>query len=181
MKRTVFVLLFILANSSYSAAETQYGLELAPQNMQQKHLAHFMELFQHYCVGKGSGDEVEKALLGSGVFRPAEGFEGIYEMYFEGISYAVTPANEVCTVDVMLEYEPGKLLFTMLKIISAISDQTGFFLRESEEKTEEGDNSADVLTVQSRFRSAEGKEEVVLTYPTSNQGHFYMTLDYPYH
>ena len=84
IKRLLPVLLFLFVPFG-ALAETQQGLELAPQAMRQKHLDHFMDVYRQFCYERHSRETVKSLLLASGVFRPAEDFEGVFEEMFDGI------------------------------------------------------------------------------------------------
>jgi hypothetical protein len=179
MKKIILAMLVFAIFPQGVAAETLYGLELAPTPMREQHLNHFMQLFRDFCLGQQSQQTAKNNLLSSGRFRPAQGFEGVYEEYFDGLSYAVTPDPEFCTVDVLLEYQTGKLLFSQEAVKNGV---TGLFkYRQSKSSIEfmDGPNAERVQTIVSDFQSADGiRNKIVLMYPTNNQDVFYMTLDY---
>ncbi|HAD08368.1 MAG TPA: hypothetical protein DCF62_02695 [Porticoccaceae bacterium] len=181
MKKSLIVLLTMLAVPHGIYAEALYGLELAPSSMREKHLDHFMNLFRDQCFGQESQDAATQKVVNGRRFRPAKDFEGVYEEYFEGLSYAVSPNSDVCTVDVLLEYQSGKLLLSLEAVQKAIKKNTSYRLVNTLDKVEEGPNSESVQTIESHFkRDVKSTNAVVLTYPTSNQDVFYMTLSYHY-
>lgn len=175
-------LLFILVSHHSLHAETLYGLELAPSTMRDRHLGHFMELFHNFCLGRKSQQAALENLLANNTFTPAEGYDGVYEKPVEGLSYAVTPDPDACTVDVLLEYEPGRLLFPLHAVQEAITRIADYQQRTPDlEKIEQGPDSEKVQIIESRYRKDDRHtKEIVLTYPVSNQDVFFMTLDYHY-
>jgi hypothetical protein len=179
MKKLLLAAVLFLMLPQALVAETLYGLELAPESMRERHLNHYMELFQEFCVGRQSQQEVKKNLLSTGRFQPAEGYEGVYEEYFEGLSYAVTPDSDVCTVDVLLEHQAGKLLFSMDEVHKRIARQFNHRLDRNSNEVMDGPNGESVQTVVSYFRKDGVRgTKLRLMYPTDNQSVFYMTLDY---
>lgn len=180
MKRTLLIIFLILYALPCASTETKYGLELAPSHFREKHLKHFMSLFHEFCFGQSSQMETKRNIISSNLFRPAPGFDGIYEKFFNEISYAVTPDENSCTVDVLLEYKSGKLLFSLDEVQAAIINKSDYLHQKSINTTEEGPNSEAVMTIESHFQNTNKTNDIILTYPTSNQDVFYMTLDYNY-
>ncbi len=181
MKKTLLILAIIVCEAPGALAETLFGLELSPTSARKQHLDHFVSLFEEFCLGQKSQKSALKKLLDSKRFRPAEGYDKVYEEYFDGLSYAVTPDSDVCTVDVLLEHEQGKLLLALEEVQNSVFVSTSYHLFTEAKKTEEGPSSEEVLTVERTYHpEASDKNAIVLTYPTNHQNVFFMTLDYHY-
>lgn len=182
MNKTLPAILLFLVMPFGALAETQQGLELAPQAMRQKHLDHFMDVYRQFCYERHSRETVKSLLLASGGFRPAEDFEGVFEEMFDGLSYAVTPDPEFCTVDVMLSYEEKRLLFSQQDIETAVGALPGNYrVVERTRETHEGPDGEQVRVEVSEFlRTGSDGNRILLVYPLSNQDVYYMTLDYYY-
>jgi hypothetical protein len=181
MNKTLLVVLISLIFQRSLCAETLYGLELASAPMREKHLDHLMKLFHEFCLGKKSQQVATQNIINSDRFRPAKDFEGTYEEYFKGLSYAVTPDQDSCTVDVLLQYQPGILLLSLNEIQIAITQLTNFSHAQSLRKAEIGDNSESIQTIESHYlKNGTNANKIVLTYPTSYQDIFYMTINYYY-
>jgi hypothetical protein len=181
MKKGISIILIYLLCSPGLFAETLYGLELAPAPMREAHLNHFMQLFKEFCLEQKSQQDATTNLLNSGRFRPAEGYEGTYEEFFEGLSYAVTPDPDVCTVDVLLEYQSGRLLFSPDGMRKKILGVAGYYLAESSREIADGPSAERVQTIEFHFHKGDtDRNKISLTYPLSDQDVYFMTLNYHY-
>ena len=180
MKKSLLLILVGFVFQQCAFAETLHGLELAPHEMRERHLKHLVELFEGYCLGKVSQQAAVKNLVSSGGLRPAKEYEGVYEEYYEGLNYAVTPDPDNCTVDVLLEYQTGRLLFSLEAVKAEIVRATSYSLVKNLDKPEVVSGSKKIMTVESHFQQEKTDKIIVLTYPTSHQDEFYMTITYYY-
>lgn len=181
MKKALLILVLTACYVQGSLAETLSSLEPSPIPVRERHLDHFISLFEQFCLDQNSQQSALKKLVDSKRFRPADGYEGVYEEYFDRLSYAVTPDQDACTVDVLLEHEEGKLLLALEEVQNAVLGSTHYQLFKEASKTEEGPNSEQVLTVERTYHlKGSEKKSIVLSYPTTHQNVFFMTLDYHY-
>lgn len=180
MKYTVSILLLLLVSTN-TYAETKHGLELAPLDKREYHLSTFISLFKEHCYRKDSPKTVINELSKSKEVSESKDYEGMYEVFHDGLSYAITAEPNKCVVDILLEYEPGKLLYGLKEIISAIESFENHTIDVSKEITELGPSEERVLTSEITFtNSNQNTNKLVLTYPLDNQDVWYMTLSYQY-
>jgi hypothetical protein len=149
--------------------------------MSERHLKHYFILFEEFCLGQLSQQEANKNIVGSGRLRIAKDYEGVYEEIYEGIIYGVSPEADACVVDVMLELEKGKILMSLSDVQEVIEKLRNYRLRKTVDREQDGLNSKPVFTVESQYYpQGSDKNTIILTYPTNNQGAFFMTLAYHY-
>lgn len=181
MKRFPFVLIGLFSMAIVTASENYNGLELAPSDFREHHLNHFIGLLDKFCIGQKSQKKATSHLLQTGGFESTEEYEDVYEQYFDGISYAVSPEPDYCTVDVMIEYEEGKLLFTLEDIRDGIETIANYELSESFDEVVDGLDSEKVLIKKQHFKNnGSSKNMLELEYPINHQNEYFMTLSYYY-
>jgi hypothetical protein len=181
MKNPLIILLLCFAVQSVASAENLYGLELASPTMREQQRVHFVTLLKQYCVDTKSQAKAMKSLVRNKKFTPIEEHEDVFEQHYAGVSYAIAPDTESCTVDVMLARDGNKLLFSLDELITEIEKMTGFKKYQSSEVTESGIKSETVKVIKTTFRkSGSANNMLEMVYPIEHQDEFFMTLSYYY-
>lgn len=181
MKKVIFALIGLFSIACVTAAENYNGLELAPSEFRQRHLTHFVSLLEQYCIGQKSQKSATRQLLQAGGFESTEEYEDVYEQYYDGLSYAVSPESEYCTVDVMLEYEKGKLLFTLEEVRDKIETIGRYKLAASVEEYTDSYKSNKVLNIKQYYKKNGSSRNILeLSYPIDHQDEYFMTISYYY-
>jgi len=181
MKQSRIILLFFLVMQAVDAAESLYGLELAAPSLREQHRVHFVSLFRQYCVDSKSQAMAMQSLVNNRKFQATEEHEGVFEQYYAGISYAIAPDTESCTVDVMLALDGNRLLFTQNELIEEIGKIPGYRLYQSIEATESGIKADTVKVIKTTFTQNDSSENrLELVYPVEHQDEYFMTLSYYY-
>ena len=147
----------------------------AQPKSEQQHLATFLSLHNQYCEKKyESSDKLVKTLAGSNELKLAKNFEGVYEVKVNQISYAVSPEEDGCTTDVMLE-DHGKELFSFEEINKALLDKGYIETGEPVSRKDIGTDQSELTVIEKKYISPTG-EVTTLDYPLEKKDKYYMTL-----
>lgn len=181
MKKFLVILLCFFAMQSVVAGESLYGLELASPALREQHRMHFVSLLKQYCVDTQSQIKAMQSLVKNKKFQSTEEHEEVFEQHYDGISYAVTPDIDSCTVDVMLALDGNKLLFSLNELIREIEKITGYKMYQSIEAIDSGIKSETVKIIKTTFRkNGSAINMLEMIYPIEHQDEYFMTLSYNY-
>ena len=181
MKKSLVILLCFIAMQSVVAQERLYGLELASPALREQHRMHFVSLLKQYCVDTQSQAKAMQALVKNKKFQSTEEHEEVFEQHFHGISYAVTPDIDSCTVDVMLALDGNKLLFSLNELNKEIEKITGYKIYQSIEATDSGIKSETVKVIKTTFiKNSSAINMLEMIYPIEHQDEYFMTLSFYY-
>jgi len=181
MNKSLIILLLCFAVQSVTSAENLFGLELASPTVREQQRIHFVTLLKQYCIDTESQAKAMQSLVKNKKFMPTEEHEDVFEQHYAGISYAIAPDTESCTVDVMLLLDGKKLLFSLDELIMEIEKMTGFKKYQSIEATESGIKSDTVKVIKTTFRkNGSANNMLEMVYPIEHQDEFFMTLSYYY-
>ena len=169
MKGSLLPVVALLAATSFSL----YGCG-ADENPS---LTTFLSLHNQFCESDvGSREALTAALESDTRFKPAVGFDGVFETKVEGVSYAVSPEIDGCTTDVMVKnVETGKILFTYAELNTALADKGYKTVGEETKRKDVGSDRNDVTIIEKKFVSPNG-ESTSLDYPADRPDQYYMTL-----
>ena len=93
----------------------------ASASTEKPHLTTFLSLHNQYCEKKFDDQEtLTKTLDVSPELSLAKDFKGVYEVHKHGISFAVSPEEDGCTTDVMIQTPEKQELFSFEDINSAL-------------------------------------------------------------
>ncbi len=161
----------VLSGCNANASKQQ----VAKNTHSSKYVTTFLSLHQKYCEKKyPSSSSLMQTLKTASSLKPADNFEGVYEVKINNVSFAVSPEEDGCTTDVMLK-ENNQLLFTFEDINSEL-------LKKGYIETGEVVSRQDLAIDQSRLTIIEKKyispsgEVTVLNFPLEKKDKYYMTL-----
>lgn len=103
-------------------------------------------------------------------------YEDVYETVADGVSIAVSPEDDGCTTDVLLQPPdaPGAL-FTLNEIHAGLLERGYTATGAEAARTEDGLDGTPVEVTDIEYRTPAG-ERAVLTCPVDRPGNFYLTL-----
>jgi len=141
----------------------------------QKHLVSFLSLHNQFCEKKyNSSDSLKKELETAPTLQLAKDFEGVYEVLISDISFAVSPEEDGCTTDVMLQSD-GKQLFTFEDINKALISSGYIETGEPVSRKDIGTDQSELTIIEKKYISPTG-ELTTLDFPLEKMDKYYMTL-----
>ena len=140
-------------------------------------LGTFLSLHRQYCEGSHkTRDSLVTALQSDQRFKPATGFNGVFETKIAGVSYAVSPEVDGCTTDVLVQdSSTGQLLFSYAQINSALVKSGYAIVGEETTRKDIGKDNQEVTILEKTFVSP-SNEVTNLDYPADRKDQYYMTL-----
>ncbi|HIO93367.1 MAG TPA: hypothetical protein EYG68_11070 [Leucothrix mucor] len=142
-----------------------------------QHLSTFLDLHQDFCEKKfDSQDALKVALSDDKRFKPAQGFEGVFETHVNKISFAVSPETDGCTTDVMIKNRiAGGVMFDFEDINKALIAKGYKDTGKVAKRKDVGTDQSEVTIMEKTYLSPKG-EVTTLDYPLDKQDKYYMTL-----
>lgn len=169
---TAFCAAAILTTIFLNGCGEKIAAETAPV---QKHLDSFLSLHNQFCEKKyASSDSLKIVLEKAPALKPAKDFEGVYEVLISDISFAVSPEEDGCTTDVMLQSH-GKQLFTFEAINKALIGSGYIETGEPVSRKDIGTDQSELTIIEKKYISPEG-ELTTLDFPLEKMDKYYMTL-----
>ncbi len=148
----------------------------AAPKVQETHLSTFLDLHNQYCEKKyKSKESLEKTLKVSPQLSVAKDFQGVYEAMVNGVSFAVSPEEDGCTTDVMIQTEDKKQLFTFEEINKALIENGYVETGDPVTRKDIGTDQTELTIIQKKYVSPKG-EITTLDYPLEKKDKYYMTL-----
>ena len=142
----------------------------------QPHLSTFLSLHNQYCEKKYETPEsLQKSLDVAPELSPAKGFNGVYEVHVNGISFAVSPEEDGCTTDVMVQTTDNKELFTFEDINKALLKVGYVETGEPVSRKDLGTDQTELTIIEKKYISPKG-EITTLDFPLEKKDKYYMTL-----
>ncbi len=140
------------------------------------HLKTFLSLHNQYCEKKYNDQEtLTKTLEVSAELSLAKDFKGVYEVHKHGISYAVSPEEDGCTTDVMIQTEDDSELFSFEDINKALIDLGYVETGKPVSRKDIGTDQSELTIIEKKYVSPKG-EITVLDFPLEKKDKYYMTL-----
>ena len=137
------------------------------------YLNDFVSLFDKYCYSfKGSQNKTVSYLKKRG-YKINPDFDA-YEIFIDGIDYAITPQIDDCTTDVLLSHDEGPL-FTFEQIDRILTQKFNLTLVSSRSFQDIALNNKDTKIQQRDYSDGAGHGYRLL-YPSDNQDSYYMTF-----
>jgi len=137
------------------------------------HLSDFVSLFDKYCYSfKGKPNKTVSYLENRG-YKINPDFDA-YEIFIEGIDYAITPQAHDCTTDVLLRHDTTTL-FTFAQIDKVLTQKFKLVPVSSRSFQDIALNNKNTKIQQRDYRDGEGYGYRLL-YPRDNQDSYYMTF-----
>ena len=142
----------------------------------QPHLSTFLSLHNQYCEKKYETPELlQKSLEIAPELSPAKDFNGVYEVNVNGISFAVSPEEDGCTTDVMVQTKENKELFTYEDINKALIKLGYVETGEPVSRKDLGTDQTELTIIEKKYISPKG-EITTLDFPLEKKDKYYMTL-----
>jgi len=140
------------------------------------HLDNFLTLHTQYCEKKYDNQEMlKKTLEVAPELSIATEFAGVYEVNKNGISFAVSPEEDGCTTDVMIQTSDEYELFTFEDINTALIDYGYVETGEPVSRKDIGTDQSELTIIEKKYVSPKG-EITVLDFPLEKKNKYYMTL-----
>ena len=142
----------------------------------QPHLSTFLSLHNQYCEKKYETPEsLQKSLDVAPELSPAKGFKGVYEVHVNGISFAVSPEEDGCTTDVMVQTNDNKELFNFEDINKALLNIGYVETGDPVSRKDLGTDQTELTIIEKKYISPKG-EITTLDFPLEKKDKYYMTL-----
>lgn len=140
-------------------------------------LGTFLSLHKQYCESSHKTREsLVSALELDSRFKPAAGFNGVFEANIAGVSYAVSPEVDGCTTDVLVQNtSTGQVLFSYDQINAALMKNGYSIVGEETSRKDVGRDQLEVTILEKTFVSP-ANEITNLDYPADRKDQYYMTL-----
>jgi len=147
------------------------------QSSKSEYLSTFLTLHQDFCEKKfNSQGELKTALSSDKRFKPAQGFEGVFETHVDKISFAVSPETDGCTTDVMIKNRiAGGVMFDFEDINRALLAKGYKDTGKVAKRKDVGTDKSEVSILEKTYVSPSG-EITTLDFPLDKQDKYYMTL-----
>lgn len=137
------------------------------------HLNSFVSLFDKYCYSFKSKPSATRSFLEKMGHKLNTEYDA-YEIFINGIDYAVTPQPKDCTTDVLLRHKKGTL-FTLDQINKLLTQKFNLTLVSSRSFQDVALNNQNTMIQQRDYRDGIGHGYRLL-YPSDNQDSYYMTF-----
>lgn len=148
----------------------------ASASTEKPHLTNFLSLHNQFCEKKYDDQEtLTKTLEVSPELSLAKDFKGVYEVHKHGISFAVSPEEDGCTTDVMIQTPEKQELFTFEDINKALIDLGYVETGEPVSRKDIGTDQSELTIIEKKYVSPKG-EITVLDFPLEKKDKYYMTL-----
>jgi len=141
-----------------------------------KHLSAFLDLHKEYCEKKyDNPDTLKLSLSKEDKLELAKDFSGVYEVFVDKVSFAISPEEDGCTTDVMVMTEPDKELFSFDEINTALIEGGYISTGDAKSRKDMGTDQSEVMVIQKKYISPQG-ELTTLDFPLNKKDKYYMTL-----
>lgn len=148
----------------------------ASASTEKPHLSSFLSLHNQFCEKKYDDQEtLKKTLEVSPELSLAKDFKGVYEVHKNGISYAVSPEEDGCTTDVMIQTTEKQELFSFEDINKALIKLGYVETGAPVSRKDIGTDQSELTIIEKKYISPKG-EITVLDYPLEKKDKYYMTL-----
>lgn len=152
------------------------GDNTASANTDKPHLSSFLSLHNQFCEKKYDDQEtLKKTLEVAPELSLAKDFNGVYEVHKHGVSYAVSPEEDGCTTDVMIQNDDKQELFSFEDINKALIDLGYVETGAPVSRKDIGTDQSELTIIEKKYISPKG-EITVLDYPLEKKDKYYMTL-----
>ena len=148
---------------------------LSSNQAKKNHLTTFLALHNQYCEKKyNSSENLKETLNGSPKLSPAKNFDGVYEVLIDKVSFAVSPEEDGCTTDVMVQLG-GEELFSFEDINIALIESGYIETGEPVSRKDVGTDQTELTVIEKKYISPNG-EVTTLDFPLEKKNKYYMTL-----
>ena len=142
-----------------------------------EYLSTFLNLHQDFCEKKfDTQNDLKTALSDDKRFKPAQGFDGVFETHVNKISFAISPETDGCTTDVMIKNRvAGGVMFNFEDINKALLEKGYKDTGKVAKRKDVGTDKSEVSIMEKTYVSPRG-EITTLDFPLDKQDKYYMTL-----
>ncbi len=141
-----------------------------------KPLVAFLSLHKQYCEQKyDNSSSLKESLSHQKKLAPAKDYKGVYEVFVDKVSYAISPEDDGCTTDVMVQAKNKQELFTFDDINKALINSGYIATGEAKSRKDMGTDQTEVMVIQKKYISPQG-EVTTLDFPLNKKDKYYMTL-----
>ncbi len=145
-------------------------------HISQKHLQTFLNLHNKFCEKHyESRDVLKKAIESDPGFKQAKGFDGVYETMVDSISFAVSPEDDGCTTDVMVQNGESAPMFRFEDINQALLAKGYKETGKQTSRKDVGTDQSELTIIEKTYISPTG-EITTLDFPLEKMNKYYMTL-----
>ncbi len=146
------------------------------EHVSQKHLQTFLSLHNKFCEKHyESRDVLKQAIESDSSFKQAKGFEGVYETMVDNISFAVSPEDDGCTTDVMVQKGESAPMFRFEDINQALLAKGYKETGKQTSRKDVGTDQSELTIIEKTYISPNG-EITTLDFPLEKMDKYYMTL-----
>jgi len=146
------------------------------ENASKKHLATFLSLHNKFCEKHyESRDVLKQAIESDSSFKQAKGFEGVYETLVDNVSFAVSPEDDGCTTDVMVQNGNNAPMFRFEDINQALLAKGYKETGKQTSRKDVGTDQSELTIIEKTYISPTG-EITTLDFPLEKMDKYYMTL-----
>lgn len=169
--------LMLISGAIFSSTLLLSGCDnTASASTEKPHLSSFLALHNQYCEKKYDDKQsLEDTLKVSPELSLAKDFNGVYEVHKHGVSYAVSPEEDGCTTDVMVQTADKQELFTFEDINSALIKLGYVETGDAVSRKDIGTDQTELTIIEKKYVSPQG-EITVLDFPLEKKDKYYMTL-----
>jgi hypothetical protein len=141
-----------------------------------KPLVAFLSLHKQFCEKKYDDSfSLKETLSHDKKLAPAKDFNGVYEVFVNKVSYAISPEDDGCTTDVMVQADGSQELFTFDDINKALISSGYIATGDAKSRKDMGLDQSEVMVIQKKYISPQG-EVTTLDFPLNKKDKYYMTL-----
>ncbi|GAA0408343.1 hypothetical protein GCM10009133_16150 [Cocleimonas flava] len=159
-----------------SSSSSQTSGELRQRNDTNDYLNNFLSIHNNYCRKEFDNKEaLNEFLKNSPELSLAKDFKGVYEFKKHEISYAVSPVDDGCTIDVMIHTPNDIELFSFEEINKALIDLGYVETGEPVPRKDAAIDDSELTIIEKKYVSPKG-EITVLDFPLEKKDKYYMTL-----
>jgi hypothetical protein len=171
---TVAIVTTLVLSGCGKTTSTEESTNVA--EIKSKHLSSFLTLHNQYCERTYESQELlQESLKGSLELSLAKDFNGVYEVHIDGVSFAVSPEEDGCTTDVMVQTEDNKLLFSFEDINKALIENGYVETGDPVSRKDLGTDQTELTIIEKKYISPKG-EITTLDFPLEKKDKYYMTL-----
>lgn len=144
--------------------------------VEQPYLTTFLNLHNQFCEKKyESKESLEDNLKVSNELKLAKDFQGVYEVMVNGVSFAVSPEEDGCTTDVMIQTADKRQLFSFEDLNKALIENGYVETGDPISRKDIGTDQTELTIIQKKYVSPTG-EITTLDFPLEKKDKYYMTL-----
>lgn len=173
---TAAVITTLALSGCNKKTESEAAITTPQASQTPKHLSAFLDLHKEYCEKKyDNPDTLKSSLSKEKDLELAKDFNGVYEVFVDKVSFAISPEEDGCTTDVMVQTEREQELFSFDDINKALIQGGYISTGDAKSRKDMGTDQSEVMVIQKKYISPQG-ELTTLDFPLNKKDKYYMTL-----